>query len=71
MTPTPPPTQDKTPLAMLIRLTDAVRRLNALQHSGTPLSDTDWAELYQLQNAAFGVIAQAHPTPSSPEQAAP
>lgn len=41
---------------MLRRLTEKVRRANAIQHSGGKLRAEDWAELYQLTNESFALL---------------
>lgn len=46
-------------LSALQRLAEKVRRANDIQHSGGEILPEDWAELYQLQNEAFGTIAKA------------
>ena len=43
----------------LVRLAEKVRRANSIQHGGGKLLAEDWAELYQITNESFGVIAQA------------
>lgn len=53
----------------LQRLAEQVRRANALQHSGKPLTDDDWADLHQLTNEAFGVL-EKHKATTSPTLAA-
>lgn len=46
------------PLRMLQRLAEKTRRANSIQHSGGKLCPDDWAELHQLTNEAFGVLAE-------------
>lgn len=48
------------PLRMLQRLAEKTRRANSIQHSGGKLCPDDWAELHQLTNEAFGVLAEVN-----------
>lgn len=45
--------------AMLQRLAEKTKRANEIQHSGGALEAEDWAELHQLTNEAFGLLAKA------------
>ena len=43
-------------IQMLVRLTEKVERVNAIQHSGGYIEMEDWSELYQLTNEARALL---------------
>ena len=46
---------------MLMRLTEKVERVNAIQHSGGSIEAEDWSELHALTNEAKAVLQRTDP----------